>query len=440
MTVQVKFALYNALSKAMIILAFSAFLPQIAEKVVYDHIDKRLMARCERVLRIIQRGGIDDIVLEQDCSFESYSILKEEFVAIYPILDPTHAGDSLTIRNEKWEIEGEKLEHRIVRRPFTYDNQLYELNIGEGTGGIEQLKNTIQRFSLWMMLVVILVSVFLDLGFVQLLLRPLNRIMVNKLIPVPSPASFDFTPIRSTTSEFNKLDERINQMMLKLRDAFQIEKEFISNVSHELQTPISIVQNKIENIIIDGSVSQDVMIRLTESQRTLNRMSRIIRALLLISKVENDQYLRSETVNIQDLLNEVTEEVEDRLNQKNIHLEKSFGENFEFRPANKALLHTMFFNLINNAIKYNKADGSITLFAGYAGNHYVGEIRDTGIGIPQDHLLTIFDRFERVDKTNQDGYGLGLPIVKTIASFHKIEIEVESEPAVGTVFRLLFPG
>ncbi|CAN5365119.1 hypothetical protein BH11BAC2_BH11BAC2_10090 [soil metagenome] len=82
LTLQVKFALYNALSKALIIAAFMAILPLIVEKVVYDHIDRRLTARSDRVLLIIQRGGIDDIVLEQDCSFESYNILKEDFVAI----------------------------------------------------------------------------------------------------------------------------------------------------------------------------------------------------------------------------------------------------------------------------------------------------------------------------------------------------------------------
>jgi len=78
--------------------------------------------------------------------------------------------------------------------------------------------------------------------------------------------------------------------MLMLKDAFQIEKEFISNVSHELQTPISIIQNRLENLMIDQELNEEVMIKLSDSQRTLNRMSKIIKALLLISKIENDQY------------------------------------------------------------------------------------------------------------------------------------------------------
>lgn len=438
MTVQIKFALYNALSKALIILSFWALLPKVVEKIVYDHIDRRLVARTERVLMIIKRGGIDDIVLEQDCSFESYNILKEEFVAIYPILDPTHRELKPRIRNEAWSIEGENLQHRIIRQPFTYDNQLYELNIGEGISSIEELNNTIQQFSLWIMIIIVILSIFLDFAFVKLLMRPFNRIIHTKLQPVPSPNNFDFTPIHSSTDEFNRLDTRINEMMLKLRDAFQIEKEFISNVSHELQTPISIVQNKLENLMIEGNLTDDVMIRLSESQRTLNRMSRIIKALLLISKIENEQYLKSDQVDINSLIEEVLEEIEDRANQKGIKVVRRLNASIEFGPANRALLFTMFFNLLNNAIKYNKENGSISIESELSDHGLIVKITDTGIGIENSQLTAIFERFKRLDKTNPDGYGLGLPIVKTIAQFHHIELLVDSAPGKGTEFTLEF--
>lgn len=439
MTLQFKFTLYNALSKALIILAFMSLLPLIVERIVYDHIDKRLAARSERVLRIIERGGIDDIVLEQDCSFESYNILKEEFVAIYPILDPRKVPADVSIKNEAWSIEGENLFHRIIRRTFIYDNQLYELNIGEGISSIDELKSILQRFTLWMMLIIIAVSVFIDLGFVRLLLRPLNKIIGNKLKPVPSPASFDFSPVPSTTFEFNRLDQRINEMMHKLKDAFQIEKEFISNVSHELQTPISIVQNRLENIMMEENIPDEVMIRISESQRTLTRMSRIIKALLLISKIENDQYIKTDSVSITSLIDEVIEEIDDRLNQKNIELRKQFYADFTFAPCNRALLFTLFFNLINNAIKYNKEGGSIEISTRIDAEHFNVDIRDTGIGIESAHISGIFDRFKRLNKNNAEGYGLGLPIVKTIAGFHKISVNVTSVPGEGSVFSLRFP-
>jgi len=413
-------------------------LPILVERIVYEHIDKRLVARSERILLTVKRGSIADIVREQDCSFESYNILKEEFVAIYPITDPLKMHQATDIRNETWRIEGEKLQHRIIRRPFLYDNQMYELNIGEGISTIDELKSIIQRFLLVMMLAVILISLFIDIAFTRVLLKPLNNIISKKLLPVPSPSSFNFTPIPSSTAEFNQLDQRINEMMNKLKDTFQIEKEFISNVSHELQTPISIIQNRLENIINEENVSDELMIKLSDSQRTLNRMSRIIKALLLISKIENDQYLKQDTIGAIELMDEVLEEIEERLTEKNITLHKYFYEDYTITQCNRTLLFTMTTNLINNAIKYNKEGGSIDIYTRFKEGRFQIEIKDSGIGIDKTDITGIFDRFKRLNKNKADGYGLGLPLVKTIAGFHKIEILVDSTPNLGTEFTLRF--
>lgn len=438
MRLQIKFAIYNALSKALIIAAFGAVLPLVVEKVVYNHIDKRLIARSERVLKIIQRGGINDIIAEQDCSFESYSILKEEFVAIRPILNTEKIPPTQVVKNEEWVIEGETMNHRIIRKPFIYDNQLYELNIGEGLSTVDQLKTIIIQFFLWMMIGVVLISIFIDLGFVRILLRPFNRIVTSKLQSTISPTSFNFSPVRSSTYEFNQLDNSINDMMQKIRDAFLIEKEFISNVSHELQTPISILQNRLENIIVDGKLPEEITLKLIESQKTLSRMSKIIKALLLISKIENDQYLKNESVKIIELLDEVLEEIEERLQQRNINLVKQFYDDIQYSPCNRTLLFTLLFNIINNAIKYNKEGGSIFITTQKTETHFILEVRDTGIGIEESQLKNIFDRFKRLNQSTAEGYGLGLPIVKTIAAFHHIDIKVESKIGEGAAFKLIF--
>ena len=433
MKLQVKFAIYNALSKALIVLAFGAILPIIVEKIVYNHIDKRLQARSEKVLKIIQLGGINDIIREQDCSFESYNILKEEFVSIRPILN-TDENPGIFIDNETWNIEGENLSHRIIRQPFVYDNQMYQLNIGEGLGTVDQLKTTISKFSLWAMIIVVFISVFVDLGFVRLLLKPFYKIIETKLQPVPSPVNFNTTPVEGTTYEFVHLDQNINNMMHKIKDAFLVEKEFIANVSHELQTPISIVQNRLENIIVDGNVPDEVTVKLIDSQRTLGRMSKIIKALLLISRIENDQYIKNETVKICGLLDEVMDEIEDRLQEKNITISKKFESDFDINPSNRTLLFTMFFNIINNAIKYNKDGGTIHLNTRVDNGKNTIEINDTGIGIDPGQVDLIFDRFKRVNANIGDGYGLGLTIVKSIANFHRMDINVVSEINNGTSF------
>lgn len=180
MKLQLKLAIYNALSKALVLLAFGALMPFLVERVVYNHIDHRLKARTAKVLRIIEKGGLNDIVRESDCTFESYNILKEEFILIEPLSGMKDIKPTV-IANEQWEIDGEKLNHRIIRQPFIYDNQIYSLQIGEGIDSLDKLKATITKVALWATIITVLISIFVDIGYVQLLLRPLNNIVENKL-------------------------------------------------------------------------------------------------------------------------------------------------------------------------------------------------------------------------------------------------------------------
>jgi signal transduction histidine kinase len=438
MKLQVKLAIYNALSKGIIFAAFAILMPIIVEQVVYDHIDRRLMARTDRVLKIISRGGINEIIMEQDCSFESYNILKEEFVSIIPLRNDVPPPDTY-ISNEEWDIEGERLNHRIIRQSFVYDNQNYQLSIGEGLSTIEQLNKVIAQFSLWLMVFFIIVSIFIDVGFVRLMLKPFNKIVRQKLQLPGNPALYKFDPVKTSTWEFNYLDRSINELMRRTKDAFLIEKEFIANVAHELLTPISILQNRLENMIIDNDVPVEFENKILESQKTLKRLSKIIKALLMISKIENDQYLKQDQVGLESLVNEVLEELHERVEEKQISVIKSFETEVDFGPCNKSLLFTMFFNLINNAIRYNNIGGNLFIRGSLAIDNFIVEIEDTGIGMDESQLEYIFDRFRRFSPSDEQGYGLGLPIVKTIADFHELGLKMVSKPMKGSTVIITFP-
>jgi len=439
---RVKFVIYNAVSKALIIGAFGMILPVVVQQIVYRHIDKRLEARKDLLLKKIHVGGLDQALLEEDCSFDDYNIFKEEFIKIQPLYDMV--PDSTVrpvIANEEWNIEETVQQmHRVIRVPFLYDNQWYELNIGEGISSIDALNKTIVRFSFWAMIIIIVVSVFVDMGFVEILLRPFHRIVANKLRAARDPSSFNMKPVKSSTNEFAYLDESINDLMRKIRDAFMIERQFISNVSHELLTPISILQSRLENIVADEKTPPTVAEKILESQKTLHRLLRIVRSLLMISKIENEQYLKDESCDLRSLAEEVEAEIEDRLEQKGITLTTVFDAGFTFTPCNRSLLHTMLFNLVNNAIKYNHQGGSITLHGHPVKDGFALDVTDTGVGIDPAHLDAIFERFRKIRSDDENSFGLGLPIVKTIAQFHRILVSVKSNLGTGTTFTLLFPA
>ena len=290
-------------------------------------------------------------------------------------------------------------------------------------------------FTVWLMLIVVLLSIASDFAFIGMLLIPFNKIL-DKLRAVGDPLKFESHPVKSSTFEFAYMDQTFENLMHKIKADFNNEKEFIANVSHELQTPISILQNRFENIISDGKTDHETAIKIVESQKTLNRLSRVIKALLMISKIENEQYIKTETASFNEIFNEITDEIEDRCIHKDVTIINTITNEIVLENCNTSLIHIMLSNLIGNAIKYNKNGGSITISGNRTLNHFQVVISDTGMGIEPDKLSLIFDRFVRFHANDGNSFGLGLPIVKTIANFHHIEITVVSEVNVGTTFTL----
>jgi two-component system sensor histidine kinase ArlS len=230
-------------------------------------------------------------------------------------------------------------------------------------------------------------------------------------------------------------------MIETIEHAFQKEREFISNASHELMTPISILQSKIENMFEQEDIADEIKVRMLEMQKILNRLKSITKTLLLISQIENEQFLKEDEISLTDMLQDLYEEISIRLQEKNIGYALALSQDVTLINVNKFLLFNLLFNLVNNAIKYNKPDGTIIITGERVKNYYTININDTGIGIATDELPYIFNRFKKIKQSlKQDSFGLGLPIVKSIAAFHDIELQVRSEQNVGSTFTLIIPA
>jgi signal transduction histidine kinase len=438
MKLQAKLALFNTLSKLLMILVAALVLPGIINLLALSHADQQLRVKKEKVLGIIDRIGISEFIKsEHDSSFASYNLLKEEFISLEQVApQPSRQLITEAARN----IGDELVNYRVLSYTFSRKGKTYLLEIGRSLEMVQERHDLLQKLAIILLLAVTLLTIFSDLVFARYLLKPLQRIIETKLRDVHHPATFNFEPIETHTLDFRQLDSSINQMMLQIKASFEKEREFMSNVAHELLTPISILQNRFENLLSEENLSEQTELKLLESQKTLSRLKNVIRSLLLISKIENDQYLKTDEVNIEKLVREVADEVEVRLESKDLRLQIDLQAPLPVLAGNHSLLFTMFFNLVNNAIKYNREKGAIFISGQETGSGYTIEILDTGQGIPQEALPVIFSRFNRASLTHQhDSYGLGLPIVQTIANFHEIKIGVRSEMNKGTVFTLLFP-
>ncbi|WP_162052173.1 sensor histidine kinase [Pontibacter pamirensis] len=434
MRLQSKLTLSSAVSKVVILLLLVILLPPLIHRVALHNTDKRLLEKKEQVFDIIEERGIESFISnETDDMYGSYNLLKEEFISLEPIAAPQIDN---RIENSYRKVENEVLEYRVLSLAFEVEGGTYLLEIGRSLSTIRETSDTMQQYAIYFLVAIVLLTVFIELAFVKILLRPLTLI-IWRLQRIGHPDSFKPVKLGTTTTDFVYLNDTINSMMVQIKEAFLKEKEFIGNVSHELLTPVSILQTKLENLLTDPAMPEEMLVKLVESQKTLYRLKSIIHALLLISRIENEQYLKNEEVSMKTLAKDVAEEIEERVEAKRLTLDLNVTEDMTWK-ANYSLLFTMLFNVVNNAIKYNKPGGTVSIVGRNTDGGYTLSVTDTGVGMPEDQLPNIFNRFKRLQVPDGESYGLGLPIVETVAKFHNILLSVTSQPGSGTCFSFLF--
>jgi len=242
--------------------------------------------------------------------------------------------------------------------------------------------------------------------------------------------------------EIKRLADTFDGMLERLETAFQSQKQFVQDASHELRTPIAIAQTNIEVLEMDDKATIKDYERLKDILKmNLERMSTLSEKLLLLSEAEQGKTSRA-AVDIAPLLAETISELETKAQEKNIRLTTDHVDKNIPVSGDALRLKQVFMNLIDNAIKYNKPGGEVSISARVDDTKVVIEVKDNGIGISQADRQRVFERFYRVDKSRsraQGGSGLGLAIVKKIVEEHGGAASVESSLGEGSTFRVTLP-
>ncbi|MGI4744003.1 MAG: sensor histidine kinase [Janthinobacterium lividum] len=440
MKLSTKFSLFSTLSRVAIVLLLLGVLPGVMSRLALLATDQRLARKRDQVLRLVYRQGVSAFFIAQgQHSAGSYNLLKEEFIFFKEI--PPGAPINL-IEDSKRAVDDKLVDYRVLSYSFVVQGRYCLLEIGRSVSSIGETERNFRYYAFYILVGGVGLTMLADLAFFRYLVRPLRVIIRRRLRDVRHPAAFNFDPIRTNTDDFRYLDQSLRAMMTTLQRSFEKERRFIADASHELLTPLATLNYRLDNMLGDDSLSEENQLRVVDSQRTVYRLRVIIKSLLLISKIENDQFVRADTVSVAALVAEVTEEAEDRLAVLELRLHQDVTPDYQFGPANRSLLFTLLFNLVNNAIKYNRPGGEVLVRGGYCpapDGRYELEVRDTGLGIAAAQLPTLFKRFNKGTAADAESYGLGLSIVKTIAELHGLTIEVSSTEGRGTSFRILFP-
>ncbi|TDE14651.1 sensor histidine kinase [Dyadobacter psychrotolerans] len=349
-------------------------------------------------------------------------------------------GDSLqldAVRYPRRPILREKLLYNIAENQYhpyrqlifyeRVEGQWYKVTISKLLVQRQQLMNAVVMTVTFIVALLLISLLVLNSVLSGRIWRPFNKTLAaldqyqlekHEVLKFPE----------EETEEFEKLNQSVTQLTERLATTYQNLKEFTENAAHEIQTPLAVILSKIEGLFQDETLTESQLIALSEVSEAANRLSKLNQALLLLTKIENRQFLAgTEPVNLSPIINRKLRDLEDLIDQRRINIKT------ELQPTgpvmHPALAEVLVNNLLTNAIRHNLQNGSI-LIALSTGKL---EVKNTGNAI-NGNPEQLFERF-RKDTSQSASLGLGLALVKTICQVNgqTLSYNIENEWHVLTV-------
>ena len=284
-------------------------------------------------------------------------------------------------------------------------------------------------FMIFLALIMIVTAWLLSKWQIERLIRPINT------LDLENPLEQEMYP------ELQPLLERIEQSNKEKEAVAAMRREFSANVSHELKTPLTSISGYAE-IMKDGLVRPEDMQHFSEKiYQEASRLIMLVEDIIKLSRLDEGRVeLEKEEVDLYELSREIISRLAPQAAKNRVRLELT-GESVKYTGI-RQILDEMIYNITENAIKYNNPGGKVSVWAGNTLQGKKVVVTDNGIGIPEDQIDRIFERFYRVDKSHskeRGGTGLGLSIVKHGVMLHHGEVHVESKLGEGTRIELVFP-
>jgi two-component system, OmpR family, sensor kinase len=339
-------------------------------------------------------------------------------------------------------IEGARPRLRIVTIPIVEENKKVTSIVQVGTS-LEDFDETMKKLLIIMIISIptsISVTIVIGYFMAKKALKPVDQIR-KAAIKISSSNLDERIDIGKRRDELSRLAETFNDMITRLKDAFQRINQFSIDVSHELKTPLTILKGETEVTLRKDRENEDYRKLLKSHLEEVDRMTRIVDDLLLLSKADSEGIrLNIEDIALRDLVVDICMDMKIFADNKEIELIVSELEDVRLK-GDELKLRRMLWNVVQNGIKYTEKGGKVEI-SSYVNNGYVWiDVKDNGVGISEKDMKYIFDRFYRGDKSRrrESGSGLGLSISKWIAEAHRGVIEVKSRPLEGSLFSIKLP-
>ena len=405
--------IYLSISILAIIGIWSVFFYINMEKEIKSSIDEGLR-NYKRL--IIQNAHKDPSILHKTYFDESFFTIQKidkktglTFVNQYL--------DTILYMQDFYDPTPELEEVRMLITAFEFDEEYYMLKVANAMVDKEDMVAAFFKNTIWLYLSLIIAILIINNIVLKRLWKPFYDLLFQ-IKEYRLDSTQKLPKVQTRTKEFTDLNNTINTLLVDSKVVYEQQKQFIGNASHELQTPLAISINKMELLLEDKNLSQEQATTITEIYDISQRMVRLNKSLLLLSKIENKQFLKNQEVSLLEVTQNSIEELEDFAAFKKIEIliKKSSTTLLSIDPT---LAYILISNLIRNAIFHNIENGVVHITVDK--NSF--KICNTGV----EHALDkdkIFTQFYKSHK-NSKGTGLGLAIVKAITDLYGYLISYE---------------
>jgi len=330
---------------------------------------------------------------------------------------------------------------RVLTKPVSEDGIItYIVQVASPLTAIHTALEDLKGLLTVLLPLMILCTGVIGLFLAKIALRPVDR-MTRAVRQITGKNLKLRVPVPRPRDEMQSLAVTFNDMLERLEKAFASQRRFLQDASHELKTPLTILEGEIGVALQRTRPAEEYEAILRSSIEEIDRLNAIVENLLVLSRFEDRETVSGRTeCDIGVLLRSTADDVAVLAEQKSISLAVVPPAEPMIVSADKNFLRQVFVNIMDNAIKYTPAGGAVTAEAAIINGAAQITVRDTGIGIPEEEITRIFDRFYRVDASRSStGFGLGLSIAKSIVEAHGGTITAKSSPAPGAAFTVTLP-
>ena len=394
--------------------------------------------------QFMNQGNLNKFYRIYDGSGNVGSRSKNISASQFPLSQPAYA-DALEGKNsyETFTVGGQQ-PIRVITMPILFEGKLINLvQVGTSLEAVQETLRNLKIFLFTAVPSVLILAALFARFMARRALKPISRIIDTAREIGQGQELSKRIPVLKIKDELGQLALTFNEMMNRLENSFAQMRQFSSDASHELRTPLTVLKGQNELILSKQRKPEEYQEVISSNLEEINYMSKVLEDLFVLSKSDENQVnLDYKPVDLRALVEEVCKHAEILAEEKNIKIIIAFLEPIEIK-GDEVRLRQMVWNVLQNGIKYTQQGGELKISLQNEGDFALLTIQDTGIGIPEEDLPLIFNRFYRVDKArtrDEGGSGLGLSICRQIAEAHKGKIEVESKLGVGTRFKIRLPS